>query len=71
MEVGTDVDETGLGMNGSLLNPHDGYLRIYYVFMCVFVCLNFSNRKFKIESKKKGPLIKKQTNKQFQNRIGR
>lgn len=37
VEVGTDIDETELGMNGSLLNLHDGCLRIYYIFMSVFV----------------------------------
>lgn len=37
VEVGRDTDETEVGMNGSLLNLHDGYLRIYYIFMSVFV----------------------------------
>lgn len=36
MEAGTDIDETRLGMNGSLLKLHHEYLGIYYI-LCLFL----------------------------------
>lgn len=55
VEVGADIGETRLGMNGSLLKLHDGYLRIYYILYLFCLYFNFSNKKLKIEEKRKRP----------------
>ena len=53
--MGADIGETRLGMNGSLLKLHDGYLRIYYILYLFCLYFNFSNKKLKIEEKRKRP----------------